>query len=264
MCIRKFHRIISEKYYVLQNGIFCLNKVENVTSSNCVQFVKKIIIKDLGCNKRLLKTKVGHGGTLDYDASGILVIGINHGCKVLTQFLHGNKSYLVSGKFGEATDTYSKLGKVTHTSSYEHITKEELLSSLSKFEGNILQIPPPYCALKIKGKRISDLVREGKTVHLSARPVFCSEIQCIKFDLPHFTLLISCGAGFYVRSLVHDLGIALDSYAHVTKLCRIKQGLFTLEDCLPMDHLSLEQILHVCNKIQNKYSVTADTSIKPL
>ncbi|CAH1404877.1 unnamed protein product [Nezara viridula] len=242
-----------EKYKLLKNGIFCLNKKENMTSSNCVEFVKKIIMRDLGWNKRF-KIKVGHGGTLDYDASGVLVIGINHGCKILTHFLHGNKSYLVSGKFGEATDTYNKLGKVIHSSPYDHIIKDTFLCVLPNFEGNIMQIPPPYCALKINGKRMSDLIREGKTVHLSARPVYCSDIQCISFDLPHFTLLISCGAGFYVRSLVHDLGIALNSHAHVTKLCRIKQGSFILEDCLPMEHLNLEQILHGCYQAQSKCS----------
>nr|XP_014290024.1 probable tRNA pseudouridine synthase 1 isoform X2 [Halyomorpha halys] len=164
MSMRKFHSIISEKYNLLKNGIFCLNKKENITSSDCVQLVKKILIKELGGNKKLFKIKVGHGGTLDYDASGVLVIGINYGCKILTQFLHGNKSYLVSGKFGEATDTYNKLGNVTQSSSY-----------------------------------------------------------------------------------------ALNSYAHVTKLCRIKQGSYILEDCLGMEHLNLERILHACHKSQSKF-----------
>uniref|UniRef100_A0A8D1E3P5 Pseudouridylate synthase TRUB1 n=1 Tax=Sus scrofa TaxID=9823 RepID=A0A8D1E3P5_PIG len=188
--------------------------------------------------------KIGHGGTLDSAAGGVLVVGIGRGTKMLTSLLTGSKRYIAIGELGKATDTLDSTGKVTEEKPYDKITQEDIEGILQKFTGNIMQVPPLYCALKKDGQRLSSLMKRGKVVEAKpARPVTVYSISLQNFQPPLFTLDVECGGGFYIRSLVSDIGKELSSCASVLELTRTKQGPFTLEEhALPEDKWTIDDI----------------------
>ncbi|MEE6509131.1 hypothetical protein FKM82_024535 [Ascaphus truei] len=150
---------------------------------------------------------------------------------MLSTMLSGSKKYTTVGELGKATDTLDASGTVTEEKSYDHITKEDLESVLKMFTGDIMQVPPLYSALKKDGKRLSSLLREGAEVEAKpARPVTVYSLSVSAFQPPLFTLDVECGGGFYVRSLVSDIGKSLSTCASVKELTRTKQGPFTLEE----------------------------------
>ncbi|XP_037836972.1 probable tRNA pseudouridine synthase 1 isoform X2 [Kryptolebias marmoratus] len=245
-------------------------------------------------NPRKRKTqqlKMGHGGTLDSAASGVLetklmsgpdldffllnnhlivrcilrviiffksikttnltitlclsVVGVGNGTKMLSKMLTGSKKYVAVGELGKATDTLDATGTVILEKGFEHITKPDMEDKLKYFTGDIMQVPPLYSALKKDGQRLSVLLKQGHKVEAKpARPVTVYSLTLQEFKSPLFTLDIECGGGFYVRSLVDDLGKALSSCAHVKELIRTKQGPFTLQDhALQEEQWNLENIL---------------------
>ncbi|XP_072524098.1 pseudouridylate synthase TRUB1 [Salminus brasiliensis] len=219
------------------NGIFAIYKKQGPTSADVLNTLKHKLLKEAGvvnpnCRKRKKQVlKIGHGGTLDSNASGVLVVGIGEGTKMLTTMLAGSKKYTAVGELGKATDTLDCTGNVVQEKGYDHITSEVLQEKLKEFTGEIMQVPPLYSALKKDGKRLSVLLKQGHEVEAKpARPVTVYNLSVQDFNLPHFTLDVECGGGFYVRSLVDDLGKALNSCAHVRELTRTKQGQFTLEE----------------------------------
>lgn len=188
--------------------------------------------------------KIGHGGTLDSAARGVLVIGIGRGTKMLTSMLSGSKRYIAIGELGKATDTLDSTGKVTEEKPYDQITQEDIEGILQKFTGNIMQVPPLYSALKKDGQRLSTLMKRGEVVEAKpARPVTVYSLSLQKFQPPFFTLDVECGGGFYIRSLVSDIGKELSSCANVLELTRTKQGPFTLDEhALPEDKWTIDDI----------------------
>uniref|UniRef100_F7E5E4 Pseudouridylate synthase TRUB1 n=1 Tax=Xenopus tropicalis TaxID=8364 RepID=F7E5E4_XENTR len=217
------------------SGLFPVYKPKGPTSAQVVAQLKGSLLKEAGLKeyvkKRKQTLKIGHGGTLDSSASGVLVIGIGDGTKMLSTMLAGSKKYTTVGELGKATDTLDASGTVTEEKPYDHITKEDLEGALKLFTGNIMQVPPLFSALKRDGKRLSCLLRDGAEVEAKpARPVTVYQLSLRDFQPPVFTLDVECGGGFYVRSLVNDLGKALKSCASVKELVRTKQGPFTLED----------------------------------
>lgn len=217
------------------NGLFPVYKSPGVTSAQTLNNLKSRLLKEAGLKeftKRKKQTlKIGHGGTLDSTASGLLVVGIGDGTKMLGAMLTGSKKYTTTGQLGKATDTLDASGTVTQEKPYDHITKEDVENVLKTFTGNIQQVPPIFSALKKNGKRLSCLVREGAEVEAKpARPVVVYKLSLTDFQPPLFTLDVECGGGFYVRSLIRDIGEALSSCASVKDLIRTKQGPFTLDD----------------------------------
>lgn len=243
-----------ELYKILNRGVFAVNKVKYFTSAEVVEQLKETIRK--GVHERYIPDpfKVGHGGTLDDTATGVLVIGISEGCQLLTRFLHGNKKYVVTGCLGSETTTYNETGIHINSAPYDHISQRSLEEALMTFRGKILQTPPKYSALKMGGRRIADLTRAGIDVEMQPRYVTCYDVMCTDFNPPFFTLDVSCGPGFYVRSLVHDLGLALKSYAHVTELQRIQQGPFTVDDMLEPEKWTVEDIVGAIQQASEKYA----------
>ncbi|XP_064320296.1 pseudouridylate synthase TRUB1 isoform X2 [Phalacrocorax carbo] len=182
-------------------------------------------------NKRNQVLKIGHGGTLDSAAAGVLVVGIGKGTKMLRTMLAGSKKYTAIGLLGKATDTLDATGKVTEEKPYDQITKGDLENVLQKFIGDIMQVPPLYSALKKDGERLSTLVKRGEAVEAKpARPVRVYSLSLRQFQPPLFTLDVECGGGFYVRSLVSDIGKELSTCATMQELTRTKHGPFTLEE----------------------------------
>ncbi|XP_066477139.1 pseudouridylate synthase TRUB1 isoform X4 [Tiliqua scincoides] len=188
--------------------------------------------------------KIGHGGILDSAATGVLVVGIGKGTKMLGDMLAGSKKYTAIGELGNATDTFDSTGKVTEEKPYDWITQEDLENVLQKFTGSIIQAPPLYSALKKGGQRLSTLVKKGVAVEAKPpRPVTVYSLALKNFKPPLFTLDVECGGGFYVRSLVNDIGKELSSCASVQELTRTKQGPFTLEEhALYEDKWTIDEI----------------------
>ncbi|XP_056222905.1 probable tRNA pseudouridine synthase 1 isoform X1 [Seriola aureovittata] len=219
------------------NGLFAIYKKQGPTSADVLNALKEALLREAGVEnpnprkRRKQSLKMGHGGTLDSAASGVLVVGVGNGTKMLTTMLTGSKKYVAVGELGKATDTLDATGSVTLEKDFKHITRLDIEEKLKSFTGDIMQVPPLYSALKKDGQRLSVLLKQGHSVEAKpARPVTVYNLTLQEFKPPLFTLDIECGGGFYVRSLVDDLGKALSSCAHVKDLIRTKQGQFTLEE----------------------------------
>ncbi|XP_067883594.1 pseudouridylate synthase TRUB1-like [Heterodontus francisci] len=215
-----------------------------------LNLLKTKLLKEAGVKQHPMKRKkqvlkLGHGGTLDSAASGVFVVGIGKGTKMLSGLLSCSKKYTTVGELGKATDTFDAIGMVTEEQSYDHVTKDDLESTLKKFTGNIMQTPPLYFALKQNGQRLSCLVKKGEAVEAKpARLVVVHSLSVQDYNPPFFTLHVECGGGFYVRSLVNDLGKELSSCAHVKELIRTKQGPFALgEHALQEEKWTIDEIV---------------------
>uniref|UniRef100_A0A8C5F1T4 Pseudouridylate synthase TRUB1 n=1 Tax=Gopherus evgoodei TaxID=1825980 RepID=A0A8C5F1T4_9SAUR len=231
------------------SGLFAVYKPKGPTSADVLNQLKEKLLAEAGIQKCARKRKkqilkIGHGGTLDSAAAGVLVVGIGKGTKMLSSILAGSKKYMAIGELGKATDTLDATGKVTEEKPYDQITKEDLERVLQKFTGNIMQVPPLYSALKRDGQRLSSLMKKGEAVEAKpARPVVVYSLSLQNFQPPLFTLDVECGGGFYVRSLVSDIGKELSSCANVQELTRTKQGPFTLEEhALHEDKWTIDEI----------------------
>uniref|UniRef100_I3M2Q4 Pseudouridylate synthase TRUB1 n=1 Tax=Ictidomys tridecemlineatus TaxID=43179 RepID=I3M2Q4_ICTTR len=239
------------------SGVFAVHKPKGPTSAELLNRLKEKLLAEAGMpspewTKRKKQTlKIGHGGTLDSAARGVLVVGIGRGTKMLTSMLSGSKRYIAIGELGKATDTLDSTGKVTEEKPYDKITQEDIEGILQKFTGTIMQVPPLYSALKKDGQRLSTLMKRGEVVEAKpARPVTVYSISLQNFQPPFFTLDVECGGGFYIRSLVSDIGKELSSCANVLELTRTKQGPFTLEEhALPEDKWTIDDSLEHCSSL---------------
>lgn len=232
------------------NGVVSFYKPDGFTSYDIVNIVKDIVYKyyttkNIKIKKK--KIKVGHGGTLDKLAEGVLIIGIGNGTKKLQDYLKGDKQYIATGHFGKETDTLDRGGQFIKNCEYDHIDKESFENILEKFIGEIDQIPPVYSALKKKGKRASDLIRAGEKVEMKSRKVKIYDIEVMEFNLPKFVIKVSCGGGTYIRSLIRDIGLELNSCAFMEKLNRTKQGVFTIDDTIKVTDINVDYILDKTN-----------------
>eukprot|EP00128_Syssomonas_multiformis_P001593 Colp12_sorted_trinity150504_noHs@3384 len=230
------------------HGVFAIHKPVGFTSADAVNVVKRIFREETGT-----QVKVGHGGTLDKDAEGVLVLGIGQGCRILPEYLGGSKGYRASGLLGEERDTYDASGEVVATSACDHVTESSLKEALASFVGESQQTPPVYSALKHNGKRLSDLARAGKEVDVAAkaRSVTVYTAAVISCEGPKFEIELESSSGFYVRSLVHDLGLKLGTHAHMTHLLRTKQGDFKLgPESLKKEEWTVENIKRVLKPVE--------------
>jgi tRNA pseudouridine55 synthase len=201
-------------------GIFNVNKPVGITSHDVVQRVRKVT------NVR----RVGHTGTLDPLASGVLVILVGRRATRLARFLFGSdKVYRAVIRLGEVTPTYDAESEVTARRPVD-VGRTELAAALAGFRGEIEQVPPMYSALKKDGKPLYELARQGKTVARQARQVTIHELELSAWNPPELTLNVACSAGTYIRSLAHDLGEALGCGAHLRALVRTASGPFRLEE----------------------------------
>ena len=218
----------------MTDGILLVNKCQGPSSNQTLQIVKK----NLGIKK------AGHFGTLDPLASGLLVIGVNKGTKLSNLFLNDNKSYEVSIKFGESTTTDDAEGEVIVTSK-KKFTKSDVVNTLRSFLGAQKQVPPMYSAIKIKGTPSYKHARAGREIQLAPRSINIYEILIRDFSFPFLNLSISCSKGTYIRSLARDIGISLDSCAHLHSLKRTKQGNFKLSNAIKANNADLEKIYSI-------------------
>ncbi len=200
-------------------GLLIVDKPVGPTSHKIVSIVRH------GTGAR----KVGHAGTLDPRASGVLVLCIGSATRLSEYLSMSSKRYEAVIRFGSSTETYDSEGDVIRITGAAP-SDEDILAVLPEFRGEIEQIPPPYSAIKIKGQKAYQLARSGQDVELEARKVTVHHLELIRYDPPNLSLDIECTAGTYIRSIAHDLGERLSTGAHLASLRRTKAGPFTLDD----------------------------------
>ena len=209
-------------------GFLNLNKPLRLTSHDAVAKVRRRYRALTGA------TKVGHAGTLDPLAEGVLVICLGAATRLSEYVMRGRKLYRAQVAFGVATSTYDAAGEILSRHCPDHIRRPDLEGALPDFIGDIAQLPPMFSAIKVGGKKLYDLARQGKTIERQARPVTIYAIKLLSWRNPVARLEIECGAGTYIRSLAHDLGAALGVGAHLSGLTRVASGAFHLRDSLPL------------------------------
>lgn len=228
----------------IPHGVCAVYKPQGWSSANVVAKVRATLERAIKIpGQKKLKVKVGHGGTLDPLARGVLVIGVGKGCQLMQGYLKGDKRYRAVALLGTATDTLDSEGETVLTKGWEHVTHSTLEAALPAFTGEIRQVPPMFSALRKNGTRLYDLARQGIEVERESRAVTISSLSLDDtglgdspgpLELPKFGLDVKCGGGTYIRTLIDDLAKheAVDSAAHMIELERTQQGPFTLEHCL--------------------------------
>ena len=213
--------------------IFAIDKPYGMTSFGALAHVRYILSHTLGT-----KVKIGHAGTLDPLATGVLVLCTGKCTKQIEELQTHTKEYLATLQLGATTVSYDKEHEVNATFPTEHITRASIEEALRQFVGNIQQVPPTFSAVKVGGKRAYDIRRAGKSVELTAKAVRIDEIELQDFDADAMllTLRVVCGKGTYIRALARDLGRALNSGAYLTSLRRTRVGDHTVDSCIDFDH----------------------------
>jgi tRNA pseudouridine55 synthase len=209
------------------SGVLVVDKPVGLTSHDIVQIIRK------GTNIR----RAGHTGTLDPRASGVLVILVGPAVRLSEYVSASDKRYQAILRLGASTDTYDAEGTVTRSRPVEHITEELFEESLKGFVGEIEQVPPPYSAVKIKGRKAYEMAREGEEVDLAPRKINVYGLELLEWAPPEAVIDVYCSSGTYVRSLAHDLGETLGCGAHLVGLRRTRSGRFTLRDAVPLRKL---------------------------
>jgi tRNA pseudouridine55 synthase len=217
------------------NGVIVIDKPAGITSARVVDRVKRLLPRG---------TKVGHAGTLDPFATGVLVLLVGKATKLCERMMDQPKSYDATLKLGAMTateDPESPEQIVPNALAPDRATIDD---ALAHFRGTILQRPPAYSAIRVGGRRAYDLARSGQEVQIQARPVSVYRIDVIKYEYPLLELTIDCGRGTYIRSIARDLGDRLGTGAYLTRLRRTRVGDFTTDDAMAPDSLQRETILN--------------------
>ena len=223
--------------------IIPVNKPYEWTSFDIVKKVKNLIWKKLKpvVDIKQKNFKVGHAGTLDPLAEGLVIICTGKATKKISEFMDDEKEYIATIELGKTTPSFDLETDYDQSYPIDHITQELLNEVLKLFIGEQDQIPPVYSAKNINGKRAYEYARKGEELDLKSNRITISEIDLVNFDLPIITLRIVCSKGTYIRSLAHDLGKKLESGAHLIKLIRTRIGDYKLESSVTIEEI--EEIL---------------------
>jgi len=181
--------------------------------------------------------RIGHGGTLDPMATGVIPVAVGNATRLLEYLLDGNKSYISTIELGTRTNTYDSEGIVTEYCDPSGIIRETITDALSNFRGEIMQTPPMYSAVKIKGKRLYELARNGVIIHREPRKVSIHNVSFLEFNPPILRIMIECGKGFYMRTFADDLGQILGCGAFLKSLRRLSSGPFRIEQSTELDEV---------------------------
>lgn len=213
--------------------VLYLNKPLGWTSFAVVGRVRYHICRKL----KVKKLKVGHAGTLDPLATGIMIVCTGKATKRIEEFQYQTKEYVATLKLGATTPSFDLEKEIDATYPTEHITREMIEKTLHSFVGTIEQVPPAFSACKVGGKRAYDLARKGEEVALKAKTLVIDEIELMDchLDRQEITIRVVCSKGTYIRALARDIGQALQSGAHLTALCRTRVGNINLKDCLELE-----------------------------
>ncbi|MFU0823877.1 tRNA pseudouridine(55) synthase TruB [Clostridium sp.] len=239
------------------DGVLNIYKPVGMTSFDVVKAVRKLTkIK-----------KVGHTGTLDPLASGVLPICIGKATKIVNYIMNDFKIYECKLKLGITTDTYDREGKIITTDEVT-ISEEDIISSINSFKGNILQVPPMYSAIKVNGKKLYELARNGIEIQRNARPITIYDIDILGISIPYVSFRVKCSKGTYIRSLCYDIGKKLGCGAAMWSLERIQSGKFNKENALFLEDLKEtnlnEHIIPIDMVLNNYDKVKVNSNVEKL
>lgn len=216
----------------IENGCALLiNKPYTWTSFQVVNKMKYFIKHKYG----IKKIKIGHAGTLDPLASGLLIVCVGKFTKKIDEFQASEKEYTGTFRLGATTPCYDLEKPIDHIYPYDHISEEDILLAAKQFTGVIDQVPPIFSAVWVNGKRAYELARENKDIELKSKQITISEFEITRINLPDIDFRIVCSKGTYIRSIARDFGITLNSGAHLTSLTRTRIGSFLLEDAMEIN-----------------------------
>jgi tRNA pseudouridine55 synthase len=209
------------------SGILNVNKGPGETSFQVVGYVRR----------RSGVRRVGHAGTLDPAATGVLLVCLGQAARVSEYLMALGKTYRATVRLGVSTTTYDSEGEVTRSEDASGVTESAVRDALKPFEGEIMQTPPAYSAVKVGGERAYRMARRGESVALKARRAVIYRIEVLRYEAPELEIEVECGKGTYIRSLAHDLGEALGCGAHLSALRRTRVGPFDIDDAVDRDEL---------------------------
>ena len=195
--------------------------------------------------------KIGHAGTLDPLATGLLIMCTGKFTKKINEYMAKEKEYTGSFTLGAVTPTYDLESKPADFKALDAITDEQIRLTTGKFTGEIMQVPPAHSAIKIGGKRVYELARQGKEVNIEARKVFIKEFEITSIEMPVVQFKVVCSTGTYIRSLANDFGKELGCGAYLSRLCRTRIGEFLLTDAITMDTFEREVKENVNNRMDS-------------
>ena len=222
---------MKKTFQFLEGEVLLINKPLHWTSFQLVNKLRWLIKRKLG----IKKIKVGHAGTLDPLASGLMIICTGNKTKEISQYQAAEKEYVATLKFGATTPSYDGETEETYFYPTKHISKELIISVCNQFIGEIEQLPPIFSAIKVKGKKLYQSARKGNKVEIKPRIIRINEIEIISMDLPYIKLRVSCSKGTYIRSLANDLGKAMNTGAWLCKLQRTKIGSKALKNAIEIN-----------------------------
>ncbi|CAM2936749.1 tRNA pseudouridine(55) synthase TruB [Hathewaya histolytica] len=239
------------------SGIIIIDKPKGITSFGVVNKLKKIT----GLKK------IGHTGTLDPLATGVLPICIGKATKAVNYLIKDDKEYIAQIKLGETTDTYDKEGKIELIRPINS-SVQDIIKVLNSFKGNILQTPPKYSALKLNGKKMYELARAGVEFEVKKREVEIYSLEIVDINLPFIEIKVNCSKGTYIRSLAYDIGENLGCGAHIYNLRRVSSGNFNLNSAIELQQIDLDtinkNIIPIENIFENFSKVELDTYFEKL
>jgi tRNA pseudouridine55 synthase len=209
------------------SGILNVDKPPGITSHDVVDAVRRVVGQ----------RKVGHAGTLDPMATGVLLVCLGQATRVAEYLMAGRKRYRATITLGMSTDTYDAEGQIVSSGGRTDFDRGEIEAALAAFVGQIEQVPPAYSAIKRQGRPAYELARSGQEVKLAPRPVEIDEIVLLDWTPPSLVVEVACSPGTYVRSLAHDLGARLGSGAYLDGLARLRSGHFTLEEAASLERI---------------------------
>lgn len=219
------------------------------TSFKLVKLVRNTLSRKL----RIKKIKVGHAGTLDPLASGVMIICTGKATKKIESFQYQSKEYIATLHLGATTPSFDQETEIDATYPTEHITRQQVERVLASFVGSIKQVPPSFSACKVEGVRAYELARKGSDVELKAKELVIDEIELLEFSPIEIKIRVVCSKGTYIRALARDIGRALDSGAHLSGLIRTRIGDVTLDRCYHVNQIAeLAELAQAAQESQEK------------
>ncbi|MBD5237271.1 MAG: tRNA pseudouridine(55) synthase TruB [Bacteroidales bacterium] len=222
---------------LISGEIIGIDKPLGWTSFDAVKRLRGAITRRLGVKK----FKVGHAGTLDPLATGVLIICTGKATREIERLQAGSKEYIADIRLGATTPSFDLETEVDATFPWEHITRQSVEEILPEFRGKVMQVPPVFSAVKVDGKRAYKFARKGEEVELKAKPLEISELEILSFEPPLLRIRVVCSKGTYIRALARDIGKALGSGGHLVGLRRTRVGDMDIDKCLTIDE-AMEKI----------------------
>ncbi|MDE6716677.1 MAG: tRNA pseudouridine(55) synthase TruB [Muribaculaceae bacterium] len=242
---------------LISGEIIGIDKPLGWTSFDAVKRLRGAIQRRL----HLRKFKVGHAGTLDPLATGVLIICTGRSTREIERLQSGSKEYVADIQLGATTPSFDLETEIDARYPWEHISRESVEEVLPRFRGKVMQVPPVFSAVKVDGKRAYKFARKGEEVELKAKPLEISELEILSFEPPLLRLRIVCSKGTYIRALARDIGKALESGAHLVALRRIRVGEMTIDKCLSLDQ-AMEKIASDPLEFPEDYQMPGEKEIK--